>query len=431
MKIEHECPQCGAPVVLEETDRLLSCNFCRTRLSIQARGCFQYYFPPADNIKEDVFFIPYWRFRGMHFLCITDRIEQGLLDKTIPAVNSPSVQPSMGLRPQTLKPRFVRPSDKRIFLKPQLSFEESYVMTEQKISFEQVTVRKKLTLFESFDIPITETIIKEDVLFYESFIGETLSLLYTPVYMRNNAVYDAIVNEPASHHPCDGSFDLRDAGKNFETVFLPTICPNCGRDMIAERDSCILACSHCSSLWETGAEGFSATDFAVMMAVKDSAADLMYLPFWRMKADVRGIDLRSYADLVRYANLPKSIRREWEESVLYFWAPAFKVPPSTFLMLSRQLTLLQPNKKIDNNLQGLRVSPVNLTRREAIESVKITIANMSARKKILFPQLNHIDAECSESLLVYYPFTETKNEFIQKELRLGIQKNALALGQRI
>lgn len=430
MKIEHECPQCGAPVVLEETDRLLSCNFCRTRLSIQARDCFHYYFPPADNVKEDVFFVPYWRFRGMHFLCITDRVEHGLLDKTVPAVGSRSVQASLGLRPQTLKPRFVQPSDKRIFLKPQLSFEESYVITQQKISFEQVTVHKDLTVFESFDIPITETIIKEDVLFYESFIAETLSLLYAPVYIRDAVVYDAILNKPASKHPYDRSLDLQGAGKNSGTVFLPTICPNCGWGMIAERDSCILVCPRCSSLWEASAEGFIAADFAVMGAAKDST-DIMYLPFWKMKVDVRGTDLRSYADLVRYANLPKSIQQGWEESVLYFWAPAFKVPPSTFLMLSRQITLLQPNKMTDNNLQGTRICPVNLPRREAIESVKITIASMAARKKIFFPQLNHINVECVESLLVYYPFTETKSEFIQKELRLGIQKNALKLGRNI
>ncbi len=430
MKIEHECPQCGAPVVLEETDRLLSCNFCRTKLSIQTRDFFRYYFPPAENIKEDIFFVPYWRFRGMHFCCITDRIKHGLLDKTIPAVESRSLQPSLGLRPQTLKPRFVQPTDKRVFLEPRLSFKESYILTEQKVSFEQVTVRKDLTLFESFDIPITETVIKQDVLFYESFIAETLSLLYAPVYMRDGIIYDAILKEPASDHPYDGTLDLQVAGKNLTALFLPTICPNCGRDMVTERDSCILACPHCSSLWATSPEGFTTTHFAVMKAAK-SSVDLVYLPFWRMKMSVRGVDLKSYADLVRFANLPKSIRKEWEESALYFWAPAFKVPPPTFLMLSKQLTLLQPDKNIDDNLTGIRVYPVNLPGTEAIESVKITIADMCARKKIFFPQLDSTGAERIECLLVYYPFIDTKNEFIQQDLRLGIQKNALKMGQRI
>lgn len=430
MKIEHECPQCGGPIILDETDRLLSCNFCRTRLYIQARDYFQYYFPPADNKNNDIFFIPYWRFRGMHFLCKTNRVEQSLLDKTFPAVSNLSILPSLGLRPQTLKPRFVQPSDKRIFLKPQLTFKESYVMTQQKVSFEQVTVRKDLTVFESFDITMTETIIKEDVLFYESFIAETLSLLYTPVYIRDAVIYDAIVNEPASKHPYDGSFDLQDSGKNSETMFLPTICPNCGWDMIAERDSCILVCSHCNTLWETSAGGFRTTGFIVMRAAKDHT-DLMYLPFWRMKINFQGADLKSYADLVRYCNLPRSIRHEWEKPGLYFWAPAFKVPSATFLMLSRQLTYLQPEADTDDNHLGPRVSPVNLSRQDAIESVKITLANISARKKILFPQLNNISAGCVESLLVYYPFNETRTEYIHEELRLGIQKNALKLGRNI
>jgi hypothetical protein len=429
LKIEHECPQCGAPIILEETDRLLSCNFCRVRLYIQARDYLRYFFPPADNVKDDLLFIPYWRFRGMHFLCRTDRIEQGLLDKTFSAVNHQSIQPSLGLRPQTLKLRFVQPSDKRVFMQPQFSFEESYAATEQKVSFEQVTVHKDLTIFDSFDIPITETIIKQEVLFYESFVAETLSLLYTPIYIRDDVIYDAVLNEPASNL-CGGSLDLQGAGNNSEIMFLPAICPNCGWDMIAERDSCILICTHCNTLWETTAEGFRTTNFAVITGAKDND-NLMYLPFWRMKINVRGIDLKSYADLVRYANLPKSIRQEWEEAGLYFWAPAFKVPPATFLMLSRQITLLQPNREIDDNLPGSRIYPANLPRQEAAESVKTTLANMSARKKILFPQLNNISAECMESLLVYYPFTETNTELTQEELRLGIQKNALKLGQNI
>jgi ribosomal protein L37AE/L43A len=430
MKIEHECPQCGAPIILEETDRLLSCHFCRARLYIQAGDCFRYYFPPGEDVNENILFVPYWRFRGMHFLCITDRIEQGLIDKTFPAVTSQSIKPSLGLRPGSLKLRFVQSSDRRTFLQPQFSFKESYAATEQKVSFKPVAVHKDLTIFESLDIPITETIIKEEVLFYESFIAETLSLLYTPVYIRDAVIYDAILNEPLPGAIGDGGFDLRGAGNNPGITFLPTMCPNCGWDMIAERDSCILVCTHCNTLWETTAGGFRRTDFSVVRAAKDDTG-LMYLPFWRMKINVQGIDLKSYADLVRYANLPKSIQQGWENAGLYFWAPAFKVPPSTFLMLSKQITLLQPDREIDDTLPGSQVYPVNLSKQEAIESVKITLANMSARKKTLFPRLNDISAGCVESLLVYYPFTETNTELIQEELRLGIQKNALKLGQNI
>ncbi|MGD9137268.1 MAG: hypothetical protein PVH42_10930, partial [Desulfobacterales bacterium] len=27
--IEYQCPQCGAPATIEETDRLFTCQFCR------------------------------------------------------------------------------------------------------------------------------------------------------------------------------------------------------------------------------------------------------------------------------------------------------------------------------------------------------------------------------------------------------------------
>jgi DNA-directed RNA polymerase subunit RPC12/RpoP len=35
--LSHQCPQCGAPVQLEETDRIFSCPFCQVRLFIHAR----------------------------------------------------------------------------------------------------------------------------------------------------------------------------------------------------------------------------------------------------------------------------------------------------------------------------------------------------------------------------------------------------------
>ena len=51
-QIEQGCPQCGAPVTLDETDRLLACPFCRTRLYLVPEGHFRYHIPPAAGNRR-------------------------------------------------------------------------------------------------------------------------------------------------------------------------------------------------------------------------------------------------------------------------------------------------------------------------------------------------------------------------------------------
>ena len=69
-----------------------------------------------------------------------------------------------------------------------------------------------------------------------------------------------------------------------------------------------------------------------------------------MRVAVKGIALKSYADLARAANLPKMIRPEWEGQEVYFWVPAFRLHPSLFLRLSKQMTLFQPVEETGSRL---------------------------------------------------------------------------------
>ena len=47
LQVEQGCPQCGARIVLAETDRLLTCSFCGVRNYLQATGPFRYVLPLA------------------------------------------------------------------------------------------------------------------------------------------------------------------------------------------------------------------------------------------------------------------------------------------------------------------------------------------------------------------------------------------------
>jgi hypothetical protein len=60
---------------------------------------------------------------------------------------------------------------------------------------------------------------------------------------------------------------------------------------------------------------------------------------WRMNAHMEGLKIRSYVDLIKVANVPKVMKEEEEGFDLYFWSPAFKVPPELFLKLTQGMTI--------------------------------------------------------------------------------------------
>ncbi len=413
MEIEHQCPQCGAPVTFEEAERLFTCSFCRVKLYLSTVDYFRYYFHPSEQAGKEIIFIPYWRFRGMQFSCKAYTIEPRIVDTSFLASNYKFMPLSLGLRAQTLKLRVATFKEDMKFLRPSLSSRNFISKIENNALFE-------------------DTKGMEDVSFHNACIGEVISLIYSPVFIEHDTVFDAILNRPIAKQigeriNVDFSFEKK---QDWGIRFISTLCPNCGWDMIAEKESCILICTNCNSLWQAYGETLQRIAFGIINE-KDGKNDMVYLPFWRMKAKITGVDLQSYADLVRFANLPKVIKAGWEEIDIYFWSPAFKVQPALFLRLAQQLSISQPDAIIDMNLPKMSLYPITLPVTEAKESIKITLANIAVKKKDIFPGLKEIKSELTESLLVFLPFFSTINDFVQPHLRLSIQKNALRSGKNI
>jgi len=67
--VKHRCTQCGAPITLEEADRYFACPFCRVKICFTTDDHFRYYLQPMDNPPEEIFYIPFWRVRGVSFTC--------------------------------------------------------------------------------------------------------------------------------------------------------------------------------------------------------------------------------------------------------------------------------------------------------------------------------------------------------------------------
>jgi len=404
--IEHQCPQCGAPATLKETDRLFTCEFCRVKSYLLQNKFFRYILPNAAPKDKNLVFFPYWRFKGMLFSCVESGIKHRVIDVSHQAVESVYFPISVGLRSQALKLNFVLPESRGYFLKPTRPFNR--VMDSVKNRFNT-----------SLPKPI----------YHQSHIGETLSLIYSPFYAEDK-LFDAILNQPVSPVLPDG-FDatlLQGGRPDGRINFIPTLCPACGWDLEGQRDTLVLNCKNCNSVWRPDADGFNTLKFG-FMSTKEK--NIMYLPFWRIKTDVTGITLNSYADLVRIANIPKAVQKKWEDVEFRFWAMAFKVRPQVFVSLARNITLIQPQQKLVRELPDDPLYPVTLPIEETIESLKINLASFMKPQKDLFPILSDITIKPKSYLLVYIPFIEHHHEFIQPELHLSINKNQLKLASNL
>jgi hypothetical protein len=339
--------------------------------------------PHAAPAGRSLVFLPYWRFKGSFFVSLSGGIKTRIVDVSQQAVSSPLFPASLGLRSQTLKLRFVSPENEGVFLKPKVSSKDLLRLAEE-----------------------TLTSSTRETMFAKTFVGEALSQIYSPFYVTDK-VFDAVLNRPVSPALPEG-FDIlkMEGGKpDWRIEFVPTLCPNCGWDLEGEKNALALSCKNCSSLWMTNKKKFVKLEFGFFPS---ETPDSIYFPFYRIRADVSGINLSSYADLVKTANMAKVVQDGWEEKPFRFWTPAFKIRPQDFLFFSRNLTLTQPPKDYVINLPG-SVLPVTMPFQDAVESLKINLASF-----IKPPRCCDLDRSRSRQKLVSsHPFQKSGNELFQ------------------
>jgi hypothetical protein len=158
--IEHQCPQCGAPATLEETDRLFHCEFCRVKSFLLEKDFFRYTLPNNVPPGKTLFFFPYWRFKGMFFSCTPGGIQHRFMDLSHQAIRSGMFPVSVGLRSQALKLRFVSPDMEGRFLTPTMPIDQA---------------------MDIFDSRYANGL--PQPMLHQSHIGESLSLIYSPFYV--------------------------------------------------------------------------------------------------------------------------------------------------------------------------------------------------------------------------------------------------------
>jgi hypothetical protein len=262
-----------------------------------------------------------------------------------------------------------------------------------------------------------------DEMAFRTFLASRATLVYAPVIVRGDRIFDGVLNRPQCRRP-EGvlpALGEEDDTSAWEVKFLAALCPNCGWDLPGERKGVVFLCSRCHRAWRLHGTGLHEVPFEVVA----ESGEAVYLPFWRMEARIEGLALSSFADLARLGNLPLAFREEWEESGLFFRAPAFRTRPRLFLRLARQLTSLPPGKAGEVRVPEGEAFPVTLDLHEAFEGVKLTLASLAVSKRKVFPLLPSVRVELLGAKIVYLPFAVQGGDFIQTQMKFGIRRNAL------
>jgi hypothetical protein len=395
---------------LQETDRLFTCGYCRVKSYLVAKDCFRYVLPHPGSANKGLIYFPYWRFKGSLYFCRPAGIENRFIDVSHQAIVTPYFPFSIGLRGQAMKLRFLTSAIEGRLLHPAWPFQKLLNTFEQRFG----RCRPAGT----------------NPILHQTHIGETLSLIYSPFYIDEDRLYDAVLDKPVSA-ALPENFNLDDfhvGPADWRIHFVSTLCPNCGWDLEGERDALVLICKNCKSTWHAIGEKLQQVSFAQFRGKGDG---LVYLPFWSIDADIADLLLKSYADLIRVANIPKTIRTGWDDIPLRFWIPAFKVRPQVFLRLAGHLTCSQPHQNLIAELPDGRVHPSTLPLGEALESLKLILAGLLRSRQTLLARLQDIHITVKGFTLIYIPFHEAHHEFIQPDFQLSIQKNVLALAKNL
>ena len=441
ISVEQACPQCGAPIVIGETDRLLTCPYCEVKSFIRANGAFRYCLPPRRSDGRDIslLYIPYLRFKGNIFVINEAGIGHKVVDTTQIGIDLPGLPPSLGVRPQVMPVKRLMPDVSGRYLplttRARAVLEKAIRLTPLRL--EQRQTERKLVSYEGgeavFDIKTRMKTVEyssHSRFLHRAFIGETVSFVYLPVELKEDEIIDGVTGNPLpvsgelAEHLLHGMvFNPR-----WQVRFTATLCPDCGWNLDGEGDSLLLTCSNCNTLWAIGREKVEKVDWRMVAGDRQTA---IYLGFWRITGRIPALDINSFADFIRRTNQPMLVKSSWEQQKMSFWIPAFKLRPKVFLRVGRQATIgqwrLAPGAgHVQDNLY-----PVTLPTSEAKQSIKVILAASTAGRKNVFPFLPRVRLQDGAATLVYLPFVDKGHDWYQPESGITVSKAVLRFGRSL
>ena len=406
LRIEHQCPQCGAPAELEETDRLFACPFCRVRSVLVTRDYHRYVLPARDPKARELAYLPYWRFKGVLLTLRPAGNDFKFVDVSQLAVDAPGVPHSLGLRSQAMKLKFAVSEMPGRFIAPARPAADALAALSGRFSRH----------------------LPPSVMWW-TLLGESMGVLFAPFYAKDR-LYDAVLDRPvggAAAGVLDAGF--KDARPDCRVTFVAAMCPSCGWDLEGARDALALVCRNCASTWGAAGERLERVD--CFRGAESGEPTARWFPFWLIGGEVSGVDLGTYADLVRIANLPKVVRGPTADIPFRFWVPAFKLRAEAFLRLAELVTVNQPQDRLTPSPPPAPHQPVNFPVQEAGELLKAVLAGFFKPRHRLPEFLPGLSIRTTSFSLAYLPFVEDPHDFIEPQTRLAINKNQLRLSNNL
>ena len=413
LRVEQSCPSCGAAIIAHEDDKLIRCEFCDVsnfRIATTAARYILPYTHPVEIAADEVVFVPYLRFKGAVYFVENEQVRYKIVDTTRLAVEMASLPPSLGLRPQVMKVNPVTAATQGRFVLQTVPV---------KAAFLQAT--KLVELFSGK---------KSDNVVHRAFIGETISVIYQPFYVRDGVVFDAVDRNGV------GTADILSLAErkscisktSWEPRFISTLCPACGSLLRGERDSHVLGCDNCSTYWAESKGRLHKLDWSL---VEKTVRDSSYFPFWKIYFTTSGHALDSFGSLIDFTNQPLPISQQLKKEKLYFIIPAFKINPKKYLQIASQLTIAQNKLPSGSKDRYVSSHPVTLAQSEAEQSVKSLLAYLTVGKKKKLHYLPKITVKVERSELVFLPFSKNVHDYIQNHTPVSIQVAAVRYGRRL
>lgn len=362
---------------------------------------------------EDRFYIPYFRLKGTIYSHWNQEIEHRILDTTCLGIGNLDFPPSLGLRPQAMALSVI---------------EKSENITGRFLKQTQTTravFDRASALTEYFGEQ------HKGEMLHRCFIGETISLIYLPVFRRDKEVYDGVLNRQLFRED-PGMFSLDkhvEYQKKWAPDFLAMICPHCAGSLTGEHDSLVLHCYNCNRAWAEENGQLTAIQWQAGRVKKNTA--IPQLPFWKISLAIDGGRMKSFADFLRATNQPVVVRPHHESTQLSFLVPAFKLQPRMFLTLSKRFTMAQASIGEGAREDYGPLFPVTLPLKEAGEAIKSILVYSAVYKKELAGNIRKTKIQFIGNELIYLPFYKKGNDFVQIRSNIAIPENTLYLGRNL
>jgi DNA-directed RNA polymerase subunit RPC12/RpoP len=433
--LEHQCPQCGAPVELLETDRIFSCPFCHVRLCIFSPTHSSYFLKPLASPQGDLFFIPYWRIRATRMMISETARRAEIVDHSALAVPFKEFQPTLGIRSQTLMLKFVEPGSPGVFFPPIMEkddfvkqIQNNPLHTQELTRGASEAVARNVAVLNRLGTPGLEVFapgLKNETLM-QALIGEMVSLVYAPFFIQGKTVIDGITGRPAFTDQSAESLLALPEKYHARLSFVPTLCPQCDWNLQGENETLVLVCPHCWTAWQASEQGMRPVEARFLPGGSSATG----VPFWVLDVDYGALKLGSLADFIRLTNIAIPITSASEEKSFSMWMPAFKANPDLYFRLGKHLSSLQWDFRKSGDPPE-NFYPVTLPASEAFQGLPIMLGEIAVAKKKAFPLITRAAFSLRGATLVFVPFVERGAELVQPRSNIAISKNALAWGRGI